>query len=88
MRVKNTAGKAVPFQAVRFEIVGDTDTRFTGGKAAVILSTGADGTVTSPTLYAGEKTGYFTVRATVEGAGCCRLPTSPRPSPSGRRTPS
>lgn len=67
VRVKNTAGRTVPSQAVRFDVVGDTDTRFTGGKASVTLSTGADGTVASPALQAGEKTGAFTVRATVVG---------------------
>ncbi|MET7619611.1 lytic transglycosylase domain-containing protein [Streptomyces sp. NPDC005408] len=67
VRVRNTAGKAVPSQAVRFEIVGETDTRFTGGKASVILYTGTDGTATSPALQAGEKTGTFTLRATVAG---------------------
>ncbi|MFC4613060.1 lytic murein transglycosylase [Streptomyces maoxianensis] len=66
-RVKNTAGRTVPNQAVRFDVVGDTDTRFTGGKASVTLYTGADGTVASPALQAGEKTGAFTVRATVVG---------------------
>ncbi|MCX4822344.1 lytic transglycosylase domain-containing protein [Streptomyces sp. NBC_01142] len=65
VRVKNAAGKSVPKQLVRFEIVGDTDARFTGGKTSVILATGADGTVEAPALQAGEKTGRFTVRATV-----------------------
>ncbi|HZX39269.1 MAG TPA: lytic transglycosylase, partial [Streptomyces sp.] len=52
-------------QAVRFQIVGDTEARFTGDKASVVLYTGADGTVTAPALQAGEKAGAFTVRATV-----------------------
>lgn len=67
VRVKNTEGRTVPNQAVRFDVVGDTDTRFTGGKVSVTLSTGADGTVASPALQAGEKTGSFRVRATVVG---------------------
>lgn len=67
VRVKNAAGRTVPQQPVRFEILGDTEARFTGGKASVVLNTGADGTVASPALQAGEKAGAFTVRATVEG---------------------
>ncbi|TXS51016.1 lytic murein transglycosylase [Streptomyces sp. t39] len=67
VKVKNTAGEAVARQAVRFTVIGDTDSRFPGGKSSVVLLTGADGTVTSPALRAGEKTGTFTVRATVEG---------------------
>ncbi|MFK4225553.1 lytic murein transglycosylase [Streptomyces sp. NPDC019890] len=65
VRVKNAVGRTVAQQPVRFEIVGDTEARFTGGKASVVLNTGADGTVTAPALQAGEKAGAFTVRATV-----------------------
>lgn len=67
VRVKNAAGRTVPLQAVGFEIVGDTDALFAGGKKSVVLHTGADGTVAAPTLQAGEKTGPFTVRAKVVG---------------------
>ncbi|MGW0556399.1 lytic murein transglycosylase [Streptomyces sp. NPDC002926] len=67
VRVKNAAGRAVPLQAVGFEIVGDTDALFAGGKKSVVLHTGADGTVMAPVLQAGEKTGTFTVRAKVVG---------------------
>ncbi|MFD9220747.1 lytic murein transglycosylase [Streptomyces sp. NPDC060064] len=67
VRVKNAAGRTVPLQAVGFEIVGDTDAVFAGGKKSVVLHTGADGTVAAPTLQAGEKTGTFTVRAKVVG---------------------
>lgn len=67
VKVKNTAGEAVARQAVRFTVIGDTDSRFSGGKTSVVLPTGADGTATAPVLSAGEKTGTFTVRATVDG---------------------
>ncbi|MGW6455678.1 lytic transglycosylase domain-containing protein [Streptomyces sp. NPDC055078] len=67
VRVKNTAGRGVADQDVRFEIIGDTGARFTGGKVSAVLTTGADGTVSSPALKAGEKTGPFTVRATLIG---------------------
>jgi hypothetical protein len=67
VRVKDAAGRTVTGQAVRFEIVGDTDARFTGGETDSVLYTGADGTVTAPTLRAGEKTGTFTVRAETVG---------------------
>ncbi|WP_406001500.1 lytic murein transglycosylase [Streptomyces sp. NBC_00829] len=66
VRVKNSADKTVPSQSVRFEIVGDTDARFADGSASAVLKTGADGTVASPALQAGEKTGSFTLRATVQ----------------------
>ncbi|MFI1399830.1 lytic murein transglycosylase [Streptomyces sp. NPDC020681] len=67
VRVKNALGQSVAKQDVRFEIVGDTQARFTGGKVSVVLPSGANGTVTAPALQAGEKTGAFTVRATVVG---------------------
>ncbi|MGW8991063.1 lytic transglycosylase domain-containing protein [Streptomyces zhihengii] len=67
VKVKNTAGEAVARQAVRFTVIGDTDSRFPDGKSSIVLPTGADGTVTAPALRAGEKTGTFTVRATVDG---------------------
>jgi len=67
VRVENAAGKPVAKQSVRFEIVGSTDARFAGGKTNVVLATAADGTVTAPTLQAGEKTGRFAVRAAVMG---------------------
>ncbi|GAA1128747.1 lytic murein transglycosylase [Streptomyces javensis] len=68
-RVKavDTAGKPVAGAKVRYEILGDTDTRFLGlVKSATVLSAD-DGTATAPKLLAGEKTGTFTVRATAVG---------------------
>ncbi|WP_149179611.1 lytic transglycosylase domain-containing protein [Streptomyces sp. TRM49041] len=56
---------AVAQVTVRFEIVGDTDARFADGRSAVTVTTGVDGTATAPALRAGERTGQFTVRATV-----------------------
>jgi hypothetical protein len=65
VRVRNAAGRTVALEPIRFEIVGDTDALFPGGKKSVVLNTGADGTATAPALQAGEKTGAFAVRATV-----------------------
>ncbi|WP_406509096.1 lytic transglycosylase domain-containing protein [Streptomyces sp. NBC_00212] len=68
-RVKDASGKAMAKVSVTFEIIGDTDTRFTGGATTVTVATAADGTAAAPALKAGEKTGTFTVRATVTEAG-------------------
>jgi hypothetical protein len=67
VRVENAAGAGLPKQPVRFDVVGNTDARFPGGKAYIALITGLDGTVAAPALVAGDKTGPFVVRATVEG---------------------
>ncbi|MFI6050197.1 lytic transglycosylase domain-containing protein [Streptomyces violascens] len=67
-RVKDASGKAMAKVSVKFEIVGDTDTRFAGGATSVTVATAADGTAAAPALTAGEKTGTFTVRATVAEA--------------------
>ncbi|GAA0945399.1 lytic transglycosylase domain-containing protein [Streptomyces rhizosphaericus] len=68
-RVKavDTAGKPVADAKVRYEILGDTDTRFLGLVKSATVLTAADGTATAPKLRAGEKTGTFTVRATAVG---------------------
>jgi hypothetical protein len=65
VRVTDAAGRPIPLEPVRFEILGDTDALFSDGKRSVVLRTGADGTAQAPALRAGEKTGRFTVRATV-----------------------
>ncbi|MGW8726507.1 lytic transglycosylase domain-containing protein [Streptomyces sp. NPDC055808] len=67
-RVKDDSGKAMAKLSVKFEIVGDTDTRFTGGATSVTVTTAADGTAVAPALKAGEKTGTFTVRATLSAS--------------------
>ncbi|MFE3179752.1 lytic transglycosylase domain-containing protein [Streptomyces violascens] len=67
-RVKDASGKAMAKVSVKFEIVGDTDTRFAGGATSVTVATATDGTAAAPALKAGEKTGTFTVRATVTEA--------------------
>ncbi|MCT9088241.1 lytic transglycosylase domain-containing protein [Streptomyces sp. ASQP_92] len=64
-RVKDASGKVMAKVAVKFEIVGDTDTRFAGAATSVTVTTAADGTAAVPALKSGEKTGTFTVRATV-----------------------
>ncbi|MEU9063418.1 lytic transglycosylase domain-containing protein [Streptomyces sp. NPDC048430] len=71
VRARNKLGAPLARTSVTFSVVGDTDTRFTGGKRTVTLTTGADGTVTAPVLTAGEKTGPFRVTA-VAGAATPR----------------
>ncbi|MEV0930232.1 lytic transglycosylase domain-containing protein [Streptomyces phaeochromogenes] len=66
-RTETEAGKAVAKVRVRFTIVGDTDSVFTGGESVATVVTNSSGVATAPALKAGEKTGDFTVRATVVG---------------------
>jgi membrane-bound lytic murein transglycosylase B len=60
-------GKAVAKVRIRFTIVGDTDTTFTGGETVATVVTNSSGVAVAPALQAGEKTGDLTVRATVVG---------------------
>jgi hypothetical protein len=66
-RAETAAGKAVAKVRVRFTIVGDTDTTFTGGESVATVATNSSGVAVAPALQAGEKTGAVTVRATVVG---------------------
>ncbi|MGX1269328.1 lytic transglycosylase domain-containing protein [Streptomyces phaeoluteigriseus] len=66
-RAETKAGTAVAKVRVRFTIVGDTDATFTGGESVAAVITDSRGIATAPALRAGEKTGAFTVRATVVG---------------------
>ncbi|GGK57984.1 lytic transglycosylase domain-containing protein [Streptomyces flaveus] len=66
-RTETKAGRAVPKVRVRFTIVGDTDATFSGGESVATVVTNSAGVATAPALKAGEKTGEFTVRATVVG---------------------
>ncbi|MBG0856133.1 lytic transglycosylase domain-containing protein [Streptomyces spinoverrucosus] len=66
-RAESKDGKGVPKVRVRFTIVGDTDATFTGGEKVATVVTGTAGVAVAPALRAGEKTGSFTVRATVVG---------------------
>ncbi|MFI0087733.1 lytic transglycosylase domain-containing protein [Streptomyces bobili] len=66
-RTETKAGTAVAKVRVRFTIVGDTDATFTGGESVATVITDSRGIATAPALRAGEKTGAFTVRATVVG---------------------
>ncbi|MGP4042830.1 lytic transglycosylase domain-containing protein [Streptomyces sp. 2A115] len=66
-RAETAAGKAVAKVRVRFTIIGDTDATFAGGETVATVVTGSSGVATAPALQAGEKTGDFTVRATVVG---------------------
>ncbi|MCL7378706.1 lytic transglycosylase domain-containing protein [Streptomyces sp. 35G-GA-8] len=69
VRAVDAAGEPVADVPVRFEIVGDTDARFVSGKSALTLSTGEDGTATAPPVEAGEQTGEFAIRASVDVKG-------------------
>ncbi|MGW0494024.1 lytic transglycosylase domain-containing protein [Streptomyces sp. NPDC003007] len=66
-RAETAAGKAVAKVRVRFTIVGDTDTTFTGGESVATVATNSSGVAVAPALRAGEKTGAVTIRATVVG---------------------
>ncbi|MFF5896523.1 lytic transglycosylase domain-containing protein [Streptomyces argenteolus] len=63
VRARNMLGATLAGTQVTFTVVGDTDTRFEGGKSTVTLRTGAGGTATAPALTAGEKPGAFRVTA-------------------------
>ncbi|MEU5578015.1 lytic transglycosylase domain-containing protein [Streptomyces huasconensis] len=67
VRTASKSGSGVAKVKVKFRVVGDTDTRFEGGARSVVVTTNAAGRATAPVLKAGEKTGQFTVRATVVG---------------------
>ncbi|MFI5755222.1 lytic transglycosylase [Streptomyces sp. NPDC051569] len=74
VRAVDAAGKPVADVRVQFEIVGDTDARFTAVGGALKVSkltviTGKDGTASAPPVQAGRQTGKFTVRATVAVSG-------------------
>ncbi|MFF1546748.1 lytic transglycosylase domain-containing protein [Streptomyces sp. NPDC058291] len=66
-RAETAAGKAVAKVRVRFTIVGDTDAVFAGGESVAVVATDGKGVALAPALTAGEKTGEFTVRATLAG---------------------
>ncbi|MGW6416790.1 lytic transglycosylase domain-containing protein [Streptomyces sp. NPDC055055] len=63
----DATGAPVAGVAVRFEIAGTTDSRFAGGATSVTVTTSSSGLATAPALRAGDRTGTFTVRATVVG---------------------
>ncbi|MEU8929495.1 lytic transglycosylase domain-containing protein [Streptomyces sp. NPDC048409] len=66
-RAETKAGRTVAKVRVRFTIVGDTDTTFTGGEKVATVTTDSKGIALAPALRAGEKTGDFTVRSSVVG---------------------
>ncbi|MCT7352826.1 lytic transglycosylase domain-containing protein [Streptomyces sp. 15-116A] len=66
-RAETEAGKSVAKVRIRFTVVGDTDTTFTGGERVAVAVTDSSGVAVAPALKAGEKTGTVTVRATVVG---------------------
>ncbi|MBD0419812.1 lytic transglycosylase domain-containing protein [Streptomyces sp. TRM S81-3] len=66
-RAETEAGKAVGKVRIRFTILGDTDATFAGGETVAAVTTNSSGVAVAPALRAGEKTGAFTVRATVVG---------------------
>ncbi|MFF8376634.1 lytic transglycosylase [Streptomyces sp. NPDC015661] len=63
----DASGKPVAGVSIRFEIAGTTDSRFADGGTTALVTTGSTGLATAAALRAGEKTGSFTVRATVVG---------------------
>ncbi|WP_328945221.1 lytic transglycosylase domain-containing protein [Streptomyces sp. NBC_00250] len=63
----DASGTPVTGVSIRFEITGTTDTRFSGGATTATVTTGSAGLAAAPALRAGEKTGPFTVKATVVG---------------------
>ncbi|MFE7777337.1 lytic transglycosylase domain-containing protein [Streptomyces sp. NPDC057445] len=67
VRAENRIGAGVAKAELTFEIVGDTDSRFSGGRTKAVATTGAGGIAVAPVLKAGEKAGNFTVRVTVSG---------------------
>ncbi|MFK0279088.1 lytic transglycosylase domain-containing protein [Streptomyces sp. NPDC090499] len=66
-RAETKAGRAVAKVRVRFTIVGDTDATFSGGENTAAVATDSKGVAVAPALQAGEKTGDFTVHASVVG---------------------
>ncbi|MER6709533.1 lytic transglycosylase domain-containing protein [Streptomyces sp. NPDC000877] len=66
-RAETQAGTSVAKVRIRFTILGDTDTTFTGGESVATVATNSSGVAVAPALRAGEKTGAITVRATVVG---------------------
>jgi membrane-bound lytic murein transglycosylase B len=66
-RAETRTGEAVGKVRVRFTVLGDTDATFTGGEKVAAVTTNSSGVAVAPALVAGEKTGEFTVRATVIG---------------------
>ncbi|PAZ15426.1 lytic transglycosylase [Streptomyces sp. SA15] len=66
-RAETKAGAAVAKVRIRFTIIGDTDATFAGGENVATVVTNSTGVAVAPALKAGEKTGDFTVRATVVG---------------------
>ncbi|MEU1300880.1 lytic transglycosylase domain-containing protein [Streptomyces shenzhenensis] len=66
-RAETKAGKSVGKIRVRFTLIGDTDATFAGGESVAAVATDSSGVAVAPALKAGQKTGDFTVRATVVG---------------------
>ncbi|MFJ8080488.1 lytic transglycosylase domain-containing protein [Streptomyces sp. NPDC096205] len=66
-RAETKAGETVGKVRIRFTITGETDATFTGGESVATIVTDSSGVALAPRLSAGEKTGTFTVRATVVG---------------------
>ncbi|WTC19293.1 lytic transglycosylase domain-containing protein [Streptomyces cellulosae] len=73
-RAETEAGKAVAKVRIRFTIVGDTDTAFTGGESVATVTTDASGVAVAPALQAGERTGGFAVQAAVVGRSVKGVP--------------
>ncbi|GAA2806738.1 lytic murein transglycosylase [Streptomyces showdoensis] len=72
----DAAGKPVSGVQVRFQITGDTDARFGIGAREITATTASNGKAVAPSLKAGERTGRFTVSATVVGRTLGAVPFS------------
>ncbi|MEU5364491.1 lytic murein transglycosylase [Streptomyces sp. NPDC005925] len=66
-RAETEDGKPVATVRVRFTITGSTDATFSNGETVATAPTTSSGVAVAPSLLAGEKTGDFTIRATVVG---------------------
>lgn len=89
VKARNGSGGAVAKASVTFTITGDTDAAFKGGARTATVTTGADGIATAPALHAGEKTGDFTVRASVGGTSAAttfKATVTPRQADALTRT--
>lgn len=73
VRAKSRSGQSVVGADLVFELVGDTDARFSGDRTRAVVRTGQGGVAAAPALKAGEKTGDFTIRVTVAGRALPRL---------------
>ncbi|RNL70726.1 lytic transglycosylase domain-containing protein [Streptomyces sp. I6] len=73
VRAKSRSGQSVVGADLVFELVSETDARFSGDRTSAVVRTGEGGVAVAPALKAGEQTGDFTIRVTVAGRALPRL---------------